>query len=342
MSAMSDRLRFRAEYPLQTLNTLALPAVAEYFTEIHSVDQLAPLEQWLRQHPMPLLALGGGSNLVLADRVPGLVARISIRGWHAAEVSNTQVRLRVGAGESWHATVERSLEQQLYGLENLALIPGSVGAAPVQNIGAYGVELKDRVRAVEVFDRHRLCLRRLSPAACRFGYRDSLFKSIEPGRYIIVAVEFSLSRQFAPVLSYAGLREALGDAPVTAREVFDTVCRLRRAKLPDPARIGNAGSFFKNPLVSSEQYARLKRRFEGLVAHPEGTGYKLAAGWLIEQCGLKGFALERVGVYARQALVLVNRGAARREDIERLAGQIQQRVWERFGVWLEPEPRFYP
>jgi len=339
---VTDSLQFRSEYPLQELNTFGLPAVAEYYTEIHAADQLEQLEQWLKRHPMPLLLLGGGSNLVLADRVPGLVARILIRGWHRSDLSASHVRLRVGAGENWHATVEKSIEQGLYGLENLALIPGTVGAAPVQNIGAYGVELKDRVSAVEVFDRQEQCLRDLSPEACRFGYRDSLFKSIEPERYIITAVEFSLARQFTAELSYAGLREGLGNDPVTPKRVFDTVCRIRREKLPDPTEIGNAGSFFKNPVVSAGQYQQLQHRFESLVAYPDTGGYKLAAGWLIDQCGLKGFSLEHVGVYPRQALVLVNLGAARREDIERLARHVQQMVQERFGVRLEPEPRFYP
>lgn len=339
---MSEPLQFRTEYPLQALNTFGLPAVAEYYTEIHAADQLELLEQWLKQNPMPLLLLGGGSNLVLADRVPGLVARILIRGWQLSDLSETHVQLRVGAGENWHATVERSIRQGLYGLENLALIPGTVGAAPVQNIGAYGVELKDRVSAIEVFDRYEQRRLDLLPEACRFGYRDSLFKSIEPERYIITAVEFCLARQFTAELSYAGLREGLGNDPVTPERVFDTVCRIRHAKLPDPANIGNAGSFFKNPVVSAAQYEQLKCRFTNLVAYPDGDGYKLAAGWLIDQCGLKGFAFERAGVFAQQALVLVNLGAAHREDIERLSSHVQSVVQKRFGVSLEPEPRFYP
>lgn len=338
---MAEPLRFEQGYSLQNLNTFGLPAIAEYYTEVHFADQLPALEAWLRAHPMPLLLLGGGSNLVLGDRVPGLVARICIRGLHLEENTDGEVLLRAGAGESWHETVAESLAMGLSGLENLALIPGTVGAAPVQNIGAYGVELKDRVRAVEVFDRKSQCLRELSPAECRFAYRDSLFKTAEPGRYIITAVEFRLKRDFVPVLDYAGLKEALGPDP-SARQVFDAVCRIRQARLPDPAVAGNVGSFFKNPIVSTAEYERLKQRLGELVAYPDPQGYKLAAGWLIDQCGLKGYELGQVAVYDRQALVLINRGKARRQDVERLCEHVQRQVYERFGVRLEPEPRFYP
>ena len=339
---MAELFQPDVDVSLQALNTLGLPAVAEHYIDITSVDQLLQLESWLQHNPMPLLLLGGGSNLVLADRVPGLVAHMSITGWEQSAESDSRVRLRVGAGENWHQTVRRSLEAGLCGLENLALIPGTVGAAPVQNIGAYGVELKDRVSAIEVFDRHELCIRELSPDECRFGYRDSVFKSIEPERYIITAVEFSLSRVFSPELSYSGLKDALADRVITPRSLFDAVCHIRQTKLPDPAEVGNAGSFFKNPIITVEHYNRLQAEVEGLVAYPEGGGYKLAAGWLIDRCGLKGFSQEHAGVYPKQALVLVNLGGARRSDIEALAAHVQQSVLERFGIELEPEPRFYP
>lgn len=339
---MTEALSYHAEYSLRELNTFGLPAVAEYYTEILSAEQLPDLESWLQQRSMPLLLLGGGSNLVLADRVSGLVARICIRGWQLVESTATHVRVRVGAGEGWHETVVKMVRQGFYGLENLALIPGTVGAAPVQNIGAYGVEFRDRVWAVEVYDRQAGCKRDLGPGECRFGYRDSLFKSIEPERYIITAVEFRLARQFVPELTYSGLREALGTEEVTAQQVLDAVCRIRSSKLPDPACIGNAGSFFKNPVVGELQYKTLKQRFPDLVAYADPAGYKLAAGWLIERCGLKGHALEHVAMYARQALVMVNLGGATRADIEQLACHVQQRVLDRFAVQLEPEPRFYP
>jgi len=338
---VTEPLRFEQRRSLRQLNTFGLPAMAEYYTEVYSADQLPALEAWLQSHPMPLLLLGGGSNLVLADRVPGLVAHMRIKGWQQTEQPGEQVLIRVGAGENWHDTVEKSIALGYSGLENLALIPGSVGAAPVQNIGAYGVELKDRVSAIEVFDRWTGRVRDLPPEECQFAYRDSLFKSVEPGRYIITAVEFQLQRQFSPVLEYAGLKEAVGNE-ITPQRVFAAVCRMRRAKLPDPAEIGNAGSFFKNPIVPPEEYERLRQRFEHLVAYPDPQGYKLAAGWLIDQCGLKGYAQAQAGVYDRQALVLVNRGNARRQDIERLSGYVQQQVYARFGVRLEPEPRFYP
>ena len=339
---MTEALCYQDAYCLSELNTFGLPAVAEHYTEIQSADQLPALDHWLKQRDMPLLLLGGGSNLVLADRVPGLVARICIRGWQLIETTDTHVRIRIGAGEGWHDTVVKTVQQGYYGLENLALIPGTVGAAPVQNIGAYGVELRDRVCAVEVYDLQTGCQRDLNPDECRFGYRDSLFKSIEPERYIITAVEFRLARQFVPELRYSGLREALGTEAVTAQQVLDAVCCIRSEKLPDPAHIGNAGSFFKNPVVSERLYATLKQQFPNLVAYADPSGYKLAAGWLIEQCGLKGYAHERTAMYSRQALVMVNLGGATRADIEQLSCHVQQSVFERFAVRLEPEPRFYP
>lgn len=339
---MGELLRFETERSLRQFNSFGFAVVAEHYTEIQSAEQLPALEAWLTEHPMPLLLLGGGSNLVLADRIPGLVARMTIRGWRMCKVTASHILLRVGAGENWHETVQKTLEQGMYGLENMALIPGTVGAAPVQNIGAYGVELKDRISAIEVFDRQQRRIRDLTVAECNFGYRDSLFKSVEPGRYVITAVEFRLSRHFEPELSYAGLKGALNTDPVTAERVFETVCRIRREKLPDPLQTGNAGSFFKNPVVSVDQYAELKQRFDNIVAYPDAKGYKLAAGWLIDQCGLKGYSEARAGVYPQQALVLINLGGAGREDIEQLATQVQRQVLARFGVQLEPEPRFYP
>ena len=331
------------DVPLQHLNTLSLPAWADSFVCIENPDQLPLLSDWLDASQQPLLVLGGGSNLVLGDRVPGMVAKIEIRGWQRVAEQANRVRLRVGAGESWHATVERALSEGLFGLENLALIPGTVGAAPVQNIGAYGVELKDRVHAVQVYDRTERRLGWLDTAACRFGYRDSLFKSIEPERYIITAVEFDLSREPELVLEYGGLSQAVPEVGATPQQVFEAVCRIRRDKLPDPVELGNAGSFFQNPVVDAAVYTRLLAEFPDLVAFPEAEGrWKLAAGWLIDRCGLKGVREGEVGTYAQQALVLVNWGGAHRSDVESFATRIQQAVRDQFAVELVPEPRFYP
>lgn len=336
-------LEIARDVSLQHLNTFFLPARAEYFACIEQPEQLLLLSEWLDVEQQPLLVLGGGSNLVLADRVPGMVAKIEIKGWQLASEYAGRVRLRVGAGENWHATVERALHEGLYGLENLALIPGTVGAAPVQNIGAYGVEFKDRAHAVQVYDHVERCFKWLLSDECRFGYRDSLFKTGMPNRYIITAVEFDLDREPNPVLDYGGLRQAVPTGEVTPQHVFEAVCRTRRDKLPDPSELGNVGSFFQNPIVGIETHQRLLSEFPNLVSFPEGQGqWKLAAGWLIEQCGLKGVCEGQVGTYARQALVMVNLGGARRKDIVCFAARVQQAVRDKFGVVLVPEPRFYP
>ncbi len=340
---MLNRVSAEREASLAQFNTFGFDVVAEQLVTITDTEQLAQLVHQLEVEPKPLLVLGGGSNLVLGERIPGVVARMAIRRWQPS-IEGDEVLLWVGAGESWHATVERTLRQGWYGLENLALIPGTVGAAPVQNIGAYGVELKDRLSRVEVFDRQEQRLRLLDREACDFAYRDSLFKSGEPGRYIITAVELKLSRRAQVKAGYAALQAELeGPGDPTPEQVFDAVCRVRQRKLPDPDRVGNAGSFFKNPVISAEACDRLREQEPELVFYPDASGgYKLAAGWLIDRCGLKGYRLGSVGTYPEQALVLVNWGGGDRQAIEQLAGYVQQQVRERFGIELEPEPRFYP
>lgn len=334
-------LNYRHDYPLRGLNTFGLDAVAEWHVEIEDRQQVVALHEALQADPRPLLWLGGGSNLVLAPRVPGVVARICLRERQLECLSDDRVRVTLGAGENWHQSVSWLLEEGIYGLENLALIPGTVGAAPVQNIGAYGVEIGDRLEEVEVFDRQQGSFRWLSRDACNFAYRDSCFKRA-PGRYLITRVRLLLSRRPAPVLAYAPLRQALQGEEVSPQAVFAAVCRLRRSKLPDPARIGNAGSFFKNPTVDREHYQRLRVRFPDLVAHADGQGYKLAAGWLIDRLGWKGYRCGGVGVHERQALVLVNRGGGDQMRIAALAEQIRRAVRAAFGIELEIEPGFYP
>ncbi len=330
------------EAVLSGLNTFGFDVVADQLVTITDTEQLAQLVRQLEQVPQPLLVLGGGSNLVLSERIPGVVARMAIRRWEP-RVEGDEVLLWVGAGEGWHETVERSLEQGWYGLENLALIPGTVGAAPVQNIGAYGVELKDRLSRVEVFDRQEQRLRLLDAEVCNFAYRDSLFKSGEPDRYIITAVELKLSLKAQVNAGYAALQAELEGQEPTPERVFAAVCRVRQRKLPAPDKLGNAGSFFKNPVVSAEKCQRLREQEPDLVFYPDASGgCKLAAGWLIECCGLKGCRQGAVGTYPEQALVLVNWGGGDRAAIEQLAGYIQQEVKQRFDVELEPEPRFYP
>jgi UDP-N-acetylmuramate dehydrogenase len=326
---------------LKPYNTFGVEARAEWFARIRTHDELEAALADPRVQRMPRLVLGGGSNLLFTRDFEGLVVKIELPGIHLLEDGGELRLVRIGAGENWHATVERLLDSGLPGLENLALIPGLVGAAPIQNIGAYGVELAERFHSLEAWDTEMRAVQWLDAAACRFGYRDSAFKH-EPGRRIILSVTLALPRHWSPVTGYADVANELRarniDRPA-ARDIFDAVIAIRRRKLPDPAVIGNAGSFFKNPVVTREQRNDLIGRFPSLVNYDIGGGRsKLAAGWLIEACGLKGAVRGRTGVHDRQALVLVNRGEASGAEILALAREVQDAVRARFGIELEPEP----
>ncbi|WP_026349626.1 UDP-N-acetylmuramate dehydrogenase [Bordetella sp. FB-8] len=326
---------------LTACNTLGLASHASACVVIERIGQLDALSELARCHAS-LLILGGGSNVVLPDRVPGLVARVALRGLCRVQEREDAWIVEAAAGEAWHDVVSACIAQGWDGLENLALIPGTVGAAPVQNIGAYGVELADRLDSVQAWHIPGRRMVHMTAADCRFAYRDSVFKRAHPGEWLIVSVRLALPRPWRPVLDYPDLQRDAGlsaGAPPTARTIFDAVCRIRRAKLPDPATIGNAGSFFKNPLVDARAHDRLLARFPGLVSYVQSDGrYKLAAGWLIDQCGWKGRALGSAGVHDRQALVLVNRGGAKADDVMALARAIQRDVMSRYGVKLDPEP----
>jgi UDP-N-acetylmuramate dehydrogenase len=291
---------------------------------------------------LPKFVLGGGSNLVLSRDPPGVVLKVEVRGRRVVERRADAVIVEAGAGENWHEFVAWTMEQDLPGLENLALIPGTVGAAPVQNIGAYGVELRDRFDSLDAVDLITGRTVTLDAAACRFGYRDSVFKQQLAGKSVIVRVRLRLPRPWQPVLGYLDLERKVAETGITApeaRTVFDWVCAIRRAKLPDPAEIGNAGSFFKNPVVTEEQCRDIIGRDPHVVHYPMPDGsFKLAAGWLIDACGWKGKTVGNAGVYDKQALVLVNRGGATGAEVVTLARAIQESVYGRFGIRLEPEP----
>ncbi|AOB30287.1 UDP-N-acetylenolpyruvoylglucosamine reductase [Bordetella sp. H567] len=335
---------------LTALNTFGLASTAQAYVRIVSPRQLPALSALAKRHGR-VFVLGGGSNVVLPSTMDGLVAHMAIPGIRLLEAREDAWVVEAGGGENWHGFVDHCLRQGWDGLENLALIPGTVGAAPVQNIGAYGVELDQRFLGLSAWDIERGEMIEMSARDCHFAYRDSRFKHDEPGRWLIVAVRFALPRPWRPVLDYPDLQRhpALASLPpagsidtrtaLSARAVFDAVCAIRREKLPDPAVIGNAGSFFKNPIVTADRHASLRQRYPGLVAYPQKDGrYKLAAGWLIDQCGWKGRSMGAAGVHDRQALVLVNRGGARAADILALAGAIRADVKARYGVDLEPEP----
>jgi len=327
---------------LQPLNTLGLPAWTQAYARIGHPAQLPQLSELAARHGPPLV-LGGGSNIVLPPSVPGWVVQVGLAGVRLVEARSDAWIVEAGAGESWHGFVQACVRQGWDGLENLALIPGTVGAAPVQNVGAYGVELAERFLGLSAWDVAHRRMVEMSSADCRFGYRDSMFKHEPAGRWVIASVRFALPRPWRPVLEYPDLqghpRLAQAAAP-SAQDIFEAVCEIRRGKLPDPAVLGNAGSFFKNPVVAAGAYRELAARFPGLVGYPQADGrYKLAAGWLIDRCGWKGRRMGPAGVHERQALVLVNHGGARAAEILALAAAIRDDVRQRYGVELEPEPR---
>jgi UDP-N-acetylmuramate dehydrogenase len=327
---------------LRDLNTLHLPARAARLQPVDDATDLPSLTEALLQRGERILVLGGGSNIVFAADFPGTVLQIRTRGIELLAHDGCTVRVAVAAGENWHDWVSHALDQGWYGLENLALIPGTVGAAPVQNIGAYGVELVDRLERVEAWDMQDRRWLELTVADCAMSYRDSVFKRRLAGRAIITRVVFRLSTRPEVRADYADLQRELAARGVTSptpRDVFDAVCAVRRAKLPDPAVIGNAGSFFRNPVLPADEAARL------LAAHPDAPHYpatdgavKFAAAWFIDRCGWKGTRRGDAGVHDRQALVLVNHGQATADQLLKLAADIQASVRERFGVDIEPEP----
>lgn len=332
---------------LTAFNTLGLRSQASAFVRFESLDGLPLLSELAQAYPHRFV-LGGGSNVVLGDRLDCLVIKVASRGIRLVAQTDEHWIVEAQAGEAWHGFVDHCLAQGWYGLENLALIPGTVGAAPVQNIGAYGVELDQRFDSLVAWDLKMGCSVAMSAQDCRFSYRNSFFKHAEPGRWLIVSVRFRLPRQWEPVLAYPDLQRHAGlnvlSGAVTPRKVFDAVCEIRREKLPDPAVLGNAGSFFKNPLVDLAHAADLKNTYPDLVAYPQADGQtcKLAAGWMIDRAGWKGRRLGPVGTHTRQALVLVNYGGATAADVALLAEAIQTDVASRFGVRLEQEPIAVP
>jgi UDP-N-acetylmuramate dehydrogenase len=332
------------DFSLRHLNTFGIDAKAAVYLPVDSVDTLLAVKADKELSALPRLILGGGSNLLLTQDFPGLVLHMRGAGTHIVDEDETYVYVKASAGENWHRFVQWSLDLGLGGLENLSLIPGSVGAAPIQNIGAYGVEVKDRFHSLTAFDFLAGKTFTLDNAACRFAYRDSVFKQELRDRAVVLDVTFALPKQWQPNMNYADVMQELSLRQITVpspRDIADAVIAIRTRKLPDPAQIGNAGSFFKNPIVPAQQRESLLVQHPQLVsyAQPDG-GYKLAAGWLIDQCGWKGRSQGAAGVYEKQALVLVNKGGASGREIAALAQAIQADVQARFGVTLEPEPVF--
>lgn len=334
-------LQVHENHSLKPFNTFGVDVPARLFAEAGNDQQVREALALAAQRGLPLLVIGGGSNLLLTGAVEALVLRMASRGLRILSDDGERVVVETEAGEPWHPFVQWSLAQGLAGLENLSLIPGTVGAAPMQNIGAYGVEIKDVFAGLTALDRQSGELREFALDECAFAYRDSLFKQ-QPGRWLILRVRFALSRKNALRLDYGPVRQRLQAEDIeqpTASDVSRAICAIRSEKLPDPAELGNAGSFFKNPLVPAELAERIRVEHADLVSYPGADGQvKLAAGWLIERAGWKGFREGDAGVHRLQALVLVNYGAATGAQLLALAQRIQADIQARFGVQLEIEP----
>lgn len=321
-------------FQLKPHNTFAIEASA---SNANRIDKLEQLTQFVGCHEH--VVLGGGSNILLLRNIEVPVLKMELKGIQIREQADDYL-VEAMAGEDWHQLVKMLTLKGIGGLENLALIPGTVGASPIQNIGAYGVELADVVETVDYFDLSDGKQRTLAKDECAFGYRDSIFKHRLKGKVIITKVTFRLSKRWTPDTRYGALAEEAGSTPAPI-DVFNAVCRIRSAKLPDPTDMGNAGSFFKNPVVDAPKVNQLKCEFPNLVSYQvNDSDYKIAAGWLIDQCGLKGEHVGGAYVHDKQALVLVNKGGASSADVLKLSEYVRQKVKTKFGVDIEPEVRF--
>ena len=337
-------LNVQVNASLKPFNSFGVDVTASLFAQAHTDADVREALLYAADHNVPLLVIGGGSNLLLTGNVTALVLRMASRRIRLLEDDGERVVVEAEAGEVWHAFVLWTLEQGLSGLENLSLIPGTVGAAPMQNIGAYGVEIKDVFAGLTALDRQTGELRDFTLAECNFGYRDSVFKQ-QAGRWLILRVRFALSRAASLHLEYGPVRQRLSEQGIdqpTASDVSRAISSIRSEKLPDPAVLGNAGSFFKNPVVSATLAAELKLAHPGMIGYPQADGrVKLAAGWLIEAAGWKGFREADAGVHRLQSLVLVNYGSATGLQLLALAQRIQADIEQRFAVQLEMEPNLY-
>ena len=339
-------MQFLPSYDLQKLNTLNIAAKAEYFCEVKSQEDVRTALSFAQEKNLPIKVLGGGSNVVMADFIPALVVQYVASGFEVLSETSEHVLLSVQAGQNWHELVIATLKSGYFGLENLSLIPGSAGAAPVQNIGAYGVEVKDFIQTV-----HGINLKTgegfsLSNGQCQFAYRESIFKQALNDQTLITSVEFKLNKIDKPQLAYAPLnsmaQEYMDENGIepSAEQVAKWVIDVRKAKLPDPVELPNAGSFFKNPVISEQKFNELKQKFETLPSYSQPEGVKVPAGWLIDNLGLKGQMFGSVKVHEKQALVLVNCGG-NGEDVSRAAAQVKAKVEAAYGIELEQEPRLF-
>jgi UDP-N-acetylmuramate dehydrogenase len=330
-------LNFQKDISLRPYNTFGIDVKSKKFVGVQSTDELKAV---LKQHQgAQLLVLGGGSNLLLTQNFEGLTIRIETRGIEIVKEYDRSARVKVAAGENWHDFVLWCLENDLGGVENLALIPGSVGAAPIQNIGAYGVELREVFESCEALSIKTGDIKIFNKVDCQFGYRNSIFKNALKGQYIITSVQFNLTKAPHQVNTfYGGLSEKLGSKSPDIQSVAQAVIDIRSAKLPDPGQIGNSGSFFKNPVIPAKQFMELQQQYPNMPRYPDQEGkIKIPAAWLIDHLGYKGYRMNDAGVHQNQALVLVNYGNASGAEIKKLAQAIKDNVLENFAIHLEFE-----
>lgn len=336
-------MKIQENISLKPFTTFGIDKKAKFFTTVETLDELKAALLAAKEKQLPVFILGGGSNILLTRDIDGLVIKLEIKGINLVKEDGDQLWVEVGAGEMWHELVLHSIAQDWAGLENLSLIPGTVGASPMQNIGAYGVEIKDVFDSLQAMHRETLEMQSFNAEACQFGYRESVFKQTFKDQFVITSVTFRLSKTPNFHLEYGAIREVLAangiDQP-SIRAISDAVIQIRQSKLPDPKEIGNAGSFFKNPTIPNAQFDALKASYPSIPGYPSAEGVKVAAGWLIEQTGWKGKRIGEVGVHAKQALVLVNYGGGTGEEIKKLSEQIQASVYDKFGVQLQAEVNF--
>jgi UDP-N-acetylmuramate dehydrogenase len=331
------------DYPLENLNTLGVNAKASLFADISNEEQLIEIICDDSYKNMNKMVLGGGSNVLFVNDFRGLILKMDIKGISVLKKENDNVWVKAGAGELWHDLVMYCVQNNFAGVENLSLIPGTVGAAPMQNIGAYGVEIKDVFDSLEAIDLTTGEKKVFKKEDCKFGYRDSVFKHKLKGRYIITSVILRLNKKPVFHLSYGTLQSTLEEMGyknnnLTIKAVSDAVIKIRKSKLPDPEEIGNAGSFFKNPEISITRFKKLKLKYDGIPGYPVDTNkIKVPAGWLIQQCGWKGKIVGNTGTYKNQALVLVNHGNASGREIFNLSSEILKSVKDKFSITLERE-----
>lgn len=330
-------IQIQTQVQLKPFNTLALNAVASHYVHIHSSDDLIEALAFAEQAKLNILILSGGSNMLLPEHVQALVIHMQIEELTWLVSDDESQTLRVGAGQNWHEFVLWTTQQKLYGLQNLALIPGLVGASPVQNIGAYGVEVGEFIESVQVYDRVEQCFKDIIASDCQFAYRHSIFKD-SPDRYVICTVTFRLLKHAELKLNYGDLKTAVAD-DLSAENLQQQVIHIRQSKLPDPKEYPNVGSFFKNPVIDAETFEQISAQHAALPHYPQANGQvKIAAGWLIDQAGWKGKKLGVVGMFHKQALVLVNYADAQLQDVRTTYQAVQSDVYQKFKIHLEPEP----